>query len=96
MTNDVEIVEEEVAESSQDFLMISIESEMSKLQLGEDDRKQSRGPRAVDETLFIQTEQEKFLAPVQVFAINDYTQQDVSNLIKLFQIDQRTFELIQL
>jgi hypothetical protein len=39
MTNDVEIVEEEVAESSQDFLMISIESEMSKLQLGEDDRK---------------------------------------------------------
>ena len=91
--------DEDIAEPEANHILVSIESDLSKLKLDEEPDSQQlsrlRGKR-VDEVMFIESarETDQFLHPVQIFAISEYTLQDVTNLVKIFEYDRNTFEKI--
>lgn len=102
-TNDQSTTQEDEGPSlsavDTDYECITIESDLSKLKLDEDSEQAMKGLRGqrVYEVLFIEnsSQNDRYLAPVQIFAISEYSQEDINNLNKILQYDRLIFEKIQ-
>ncbi len=74
---------------------MAIESDMANLKLEEESQLKGLRGKRVDEVIFIEGSRESdFFSPIQILAISEYTQQDVTNLVKIFEYHRNTFEKI--